>query len=208
MSRPRRIALAFAACLALALAPTAAADGAYKVLVVHVPGDAVAVFVTDPDDAPVPGVTFTARDAAGERWQRAGTTGDDGRWRFDLPARGPLMISATLAGMPVEARLEDGGEVDGLPELTRIVLQPPTAESSWQGQPISLSLRDADLRETLRSLAKIGGFNLVLDEAVEGAVTLELEDVPLDQAIAAILRTHNLGMEVTGRGWRVTAGGG
>lgn len=69
----------------------------------------------------------------------------------------------------------------------------------WKGEKISLSLKDADLVEVLRSFAKLTEINLVIDPTVTGKVTAELHDVPLDQALAVILKTHQLGAELDGR---------
>lgn len=73
----------------------------------------------------------------------------------------------------------------------------PERESRWTGEPVSMSLRDADLVETLRSFARLGDFNLLLQPGVRGNVTVELRDVPWDQAMSMILRMHGLGMEMT-----------
>lgn len=64
---------------------------------------------------------------------------------------------------------------------------------------ISLSLREADLVEVLRSFARIGGFDLVVDPAVQGTVTVELRDVRWQDALVVILRSHGLAAEVNGR---------
>ncbi|MEO1365551.1 MAG: secretin and TonB N-terminal domain-containing protein [Acidobacteriota bacterium] len=74
----------------------------------------------------------------------------------------------------------------------------PEAQPRWSGEPVSLSLRDADLVETLRSFARLGDFNLLLQPGIKGSVTVELNDVPWDQAMAVILRTQGLGMEISG----------
>ena len=68
----------------------------------------------------------------------------------------------------------------------------------WVGSPISLSLRDADLVEVLRSIARLADVNLVIQPGVSGSVTLELKDVPWDQALHVILKTHGLGAELDG----------
>ncbi|HXT50927.1 MAG TPA: secretin and TonB N-terminal domain-containing protein, partial [Thermoanaerobaculia bacterium] len=75
--------------------------------------------------------------------------------------------------------------------------------SRWHGFPISLSLRDAPLPEVLRSFAKIAGVNLVLAPGISGNVTVELKDVPWDQALWVILKTHGLAAEIDGRIWTV-----
>ena len=81
--------------------------------------------------------------------------------------------------------------------------RPPSGASRWHGFPISLSLRDAPLQEVLRSFARIAGVNLVLAPGVTGSVTVELKDVPWDQALWVILKTHDLGAEIDGRVWSV-----
>ncbi|MEM8963138.1 MAG: secretin and TonB N-terminal domain-containing protein [Acidobacteriota bacterium] len=74
----------------------------------------------------------------------------------------------------------------------------PEQRNEWQGEKIDLSLKDADLRSTLLSFAEIGDFNLILDDSVQGTVTVELRGVPWDQALVAILKTHGLGLEISG----------
>ena len=71
-------------------------------------------------------------------------------------------------------------------------------EKKYFGALIDLSLRDADLIETLRSFAEIGRFNLVIQPGVQGKVTVELKRVPWDQALEQILKIHGLGLEITG----------
>jgi type IV pilus assembly protein PilQ len=83
------------------------------------------------------------------------------------------------------------------------VTAPRRPAGRWKGFPISLSLRDAPLPEVLRSFARLAGFNLVLDPRVQGEVTVELKDVPWDQALHVILKTHGMGAEVDGRVWLV-----
>jgi hypothetical protein len=64
---------------------------------------------------------------------------------------------------------------------------------------ISLSVRDADLVEVVRSLARIAGVNLIVDPGVSGKVTAELVNVRWDVALATILKTQGLAMELDGR---------
>lgn len=68
----------------------------------------------------------------------------------------------------------------------------------YVGEPISLSLKEADLVETLRNFAQIGKFNLILDPSISGTVTVELKNVPWDQALEQILKVHGLGLEISG----------
>jgi hypothetical protein len=83
-------------------------------------------------------------------------------------------------------------------------LSRPNTAPRWHGEPITLSLRDAPLPEVLRTFAKVAGVNLILDPKVQGSVTVELQDVPWDQALYVILKTHGMAAEVDGRIWVVT----
>lgn len=73
----------------------------------------------------------------------------------------------------------------------------------FRGAHISLSLKDADLKEVLRSFARLADVNLVIDPAVEGKVSVELHDVPWDQALYVILKSNGIAAELDGRVWRV-----
>src|ERR1700694_1686151 len=46
------------------------------------------------------------------------------------------------------------------------------AESRWAGEPISLDVKDADLRDILHTFAELTGLNMVIDPDVRGAVTV------------------------------------
>ncbi len=71
-------------------------------------------------------------------------------------------------------------------------------QKRYFGEPIDLSLKDADLVEILRSFAEIGRFNLIIQPGVQGKVTVELKQVPWDQALEQILKISGLAMEITG----------
>ena len=74
----------------------------------------------------------------------------------------------------------------------------PTTVSRWSGEAISLDLKDADIRDVLKTFAKLGRFNLAIDPDVKGSVTVRLENVPWDQALDVILRMNGLGYVVEG----------
>jgi type IV pilus assembly protein PilQ len=58
-------------------------------------------------------------------------------------------------------------------------------------RPISLDVQDADISTVLRSLAGFSGTNIVASPNVEGKVTVKLDEVPWEQALAVILRAHS-----------------
>src|SRR4051812_9087314 len=118
-----------------------------------------------------------------------------------------VLCLTTTALSAQEAGDRAGGRPRAVPVGAHGLLergQGPSGQGQWKGFPISLSLRDAPLTEVLRAFAQIAGFNLVLDPRIpQGTVTVELKDVPWDQALSVILKTYGLAAEVDGRLWRV-----
>jgi type IV pilus assembly protein PilQ len=76
-------------------------------------------------------------------------------------------------------------------------------EKHFTGEPISLELKDADIKDVLRSFAKITGLNIVVDPDVSGSVTVQLDNVPWDQALDIILRINGLSYVVENNVLRV-----
>ena len=60
---------------------------------------------------------------------------------------------------------------------------------------IDLDLQRADVRDVLRLLAEVGGVNLIYGDEVAGEVTLRLNGVPWQQALAAVLAVKGLAMQ-------------
>jgi hypothetical protein len=126
-------------------------------------------------------------------------------------AAGEPTPSPTVAAPPPARRPAGGTTVapvrpQRVPVLDRGAIelgQPRARQGRWKGFPISLSLRDAPLPEVLRSFARIAGINVVLDPGVEGEVTVELKDVPWDQALYVILKSHGMAAEIDGTVWVV-----
>ncbi len=71
-------------------------------------------------------------------------------------------------------------------------------EKQYYGELIDMSLRKADLVETLRSFSTISDLNFVIQPNVGGSVTVELKGVPWDQAMWQILKINNLGLDIDG----------
>ena len=67
-----------------------------------------------------------------------------------------------------------------------------TQEVQFTGEPITLTLKDADIKDVLRTFSALTQLNIVLDPSVSGSVTVELRDVPWDQALDLILRINGL----------------
>ncbi|HEY1250503.1 MAG TPA: type IV pilus secretin PilQ [Thermoanaerobaculia bacterium] len=67
------------------------------------------------------------------------------------------------------------------------------ASTQFTGEPISLDLKDADIKDVFRTISQLTGLNIVIDPEVRGTVTVQLEDVPWDQALDLILKQNSLG---------------
>jgi type IV pilus assembly protein PilQ len=67
------------------------------------------------------------------------------------------------------------------------------SQSQFTGEPISLDLKDADIKDVFRTISQLTGLNIVIDPEVRGNVTVQLEDVPWDQALDLILKQNSLG---------------
>lgn len=66
-------------------------------------------------------------------------------------------------------------------------------QTQFTGEPISLDLKDADIKDVFRTISQLTGLNIVIDPEVRGTVTVQLENVPWDQALDLILKQNSLG---------------
>ncbi len=57
---------------------------------------------------------------------------------------------------------------------------------------ISVSLRDSDVRQTMRMIADKAGLNIIFHNSVEGAITLDLVNVTLNDAFKMIMQASDL----------------
>jgi len=79
--------------------------------------------------------------------------------------------------------------------------QPP---AKYTGEPISVNLKDVDLKDFFRLIHEISGLNVVLDPSVKGSVpALVLDEVPWDQALDIVLRNNQLDKQLEGNVLRV-----
>lgn len=69
---------------------------------------------------------------------------------------------------------------------------------AWTAEALSLHVADGDVRVVLHSIAEAGGINLVLDDSVQGSITLSLDDVEPEEACQLIACAKGLSMEKNG----------
>jgi len=83
-------------------------------------------------------------------------------------------------------------------EATPPVVPEAKAEGRYKGKKISLDFQDAEVGPIFRLLADVNDYNLVLDPAVKGKITIKLMNVPWDQALDIILNQTHLSYRVDG----------
>jgi type IV pilus secretin PilQ/predicted competence protein len=77
-------------------------------------------------------------------------------------------------------------------------------KKTYRGQLVSFDFKDADVRDVLKILTDISGFNFVVSKDVEGMITLKLNSVPWDKALDVVLESAGLGAVVEGKVIKVT----
>jgi type IV pilus assembly protein PilQ len=73
----------------------------------------------------------------------------------------------------------------------------------YTGAPLNLDLKDLDIKDFFRLIHELSGLNVVLDPSVKGIVTIDVTDIPWDQALAIVLRNNGLECELEGNVLRI-----
>ena len=68
---------------------------------------------------------------------------------------------------------------------------PSTSERMYSGSKISLDFVDSDLQDIFRLISDVSGVSIIFGEDVKGKRTVQLQNIPWDQALEMILRTNN-----------------
>ena len=115
-----------------------------------------------------------------------------------LPAAHGAMQAQDSASAPkaVEAPVNMAAEQKSHP-------QPVTTTVKYTGEPISVNLKDVDLKDFFRLIHEISGLNVVLDPDVHGSLTIVLDDVPWDQALDIVLKNNMLSRQLDGNVLRI-----
>jgi type IV pilus secretin PilQ/predicted competence protein len=81
--------------------------------------------------------------------------------------------------------------------------KPASTGSKYTGEPISVNLKDVDLKDFFRLIHEISGLNVVLDPQIHGNLTIVLDDVPWDQALDIVLKNNDLSRQLDGNVLRI-----
>jgi type IV pilus assembly protein PilQ len=124
---------------------------------------------------------------------------------FDVPEQQiPTGVSEKASAESRSPWVADDSQLIEKAEAVQILDSPTTAgeayavtevsseEQQWSGEPITLTLKDADIKDVLKTFSVLTELNIVLDPGVSGSVTVELREVPWDQALDLILKINGL----------------
>lgn len=68
-----------------------------------------------------------------------------------------------------------------------------TGNSKFYGRPISIQVKDADIRDILGFIANESGTNMIIAQDVSGTISLKLREIPWDQALVTVMKAKGLG---------------
>ena len=80
-----------------------------------------------------------------------------------------------------------------LPTDEGIFLGEIDASHQWTGFPLNLNLVNANIHNVFRLISAVSKLNIVTSDDVTGTVTVQLNEVPWDQALVAVLQAKGLG---------------
>lgn len=186
-------------------------------------GSTMAVFQVTGEDLPVPAVLSTDDNALTLLWE--GTSLPSGTWQKTFPtplvqgvtlkqeadgvvmrvlAARRLYLSRTVGDPPsplMHLHLTTGeAEAVDIPlpvmGVPKVIAGDPFASSS----PVTLQLRDSDLRDVFRMLGTMVNMNVVIDPSVPATpVTISLNNVPMNEAFAYLMRMYDVSYALMGK---------
>jgi type IV pilus secretin PilQ/predicted competence protein len=123
----------------------------------------------------------------------------------------PFATHASLAAEPaaINAALQQQQQqpAQSTPAGTTVSVSGPSSTNCttgrYTGEPFGMNFKDLDLKDFFRLIHEISGLNVVLDPSVKGSVTIVLDDVPWDQALAIVLDNNGLACTLQGNVLRI-----
>src|SRR5882762_9058567 len=127
--------------------------------------------------------------------------------RFALPGEltQPSVLLASFGGSTEPARPtpQQAAQQQSGNAAATVANSQATATGRYTGEPISVNLKDVDLKDFFRLIHEISGLNVVLDPAVKGSLTIVLDEVPWDQALDIVLQNNGLDKQLNGNVLRI-----
>jgi len=124
---------------------------------------------------------------------------------FEEESSEPEHMIEAKTSIPAEpsAKVNGNGNADPRPQEQFTPTTVAEQEVQYSGEIISMKFKDADLRDVILYLGDFAGLNVVFDPEVRGVVTVDLKDIPWDQALDLILKTNKVGKTLEGNVLRI-----
>jgi type IV pilus assembly protein PilQ len=119
-----------------------------------------------------------------------------------LPGDAPASAASNTPAEPAQTRPAPAPSTPG--QTTQATQGSQYGQAGFVGEPISLNVVNADIRDILNYITEQYGVNFVVDASVQRVpVTINVTDVPWNFALDSILKANRLGVEVNGNILRV-----
>ena len=130
--------------------------------------------------------------------------------RLKAHAEQPATIDAANPEVHVRAIAHENGTADVETRfageatiVTKIVAKTATTSKTSRSKGISLDLKDADIRDVLKTFSQLTNTQILVDDDISGSVTVNVYDRPWTEVFDRMLSDANLRSERTGNTIRV-----
>ena len=157
-------------------------------------------------DIPVPDSMKADREVAIESSSSVSPSGGDGG--IESSYRDEVLIGSSGRTVDPQAAFGSGSGSSDPSSLAGLasgfMIDSSSATSTpYSGRQISLDFVNADIHSIFRLISSVSRLNIVAGDDVTGTVTVRMENVPWDQALAAILQSKGLASQRFGNIVRV-----
>lgn len=126
---------------------------------------------------------------------------------IEMTAESPLQLRSMRGVAPADSytlRFITSAKVEKMvqePAATRVVVKKPVPTGPFASTtPITLDLRDTELRDVFRMLGAHMKKNIIIDPSLPPAlVTMTLKNVPLSEAFAYLMKTYDVSYHMVGK---------
>jgi type II secretory pathway component HofQ len=196
--------------LVLASAPVASATTTTTTTTAAVvPAPASAENPSKPADFAFVEPKYSVKDAkADDKAAQPAVKAQEAAGRFADKTAAELVATSTNAALGQTAGNGNGQGIQPAVNLAaeqkvQMEQKPAANGAKYTGEPISVNLKDVDLKDFFRLIHEISGLNVVLDPMVHGNLTIVLDDVPWDQALDIVLKNNELSRQLDGNVLRI-----
>jgi type IV pilus assembly protein PilQ len=205
----KSVAASVAPKLVLASAPLASAPVTLATTTAAAPIPAPAENLAKPADFAFVEPKYSVKDAkADDKAAQPAAKAQEAAGRFADKTAAELIATSANAALGQTAGNGNGQGIQPAVNLAaeqkvQMEQKPAVNGAKYTGEPISVNLKDVDLKDFFRLIHEISGLNVVLDPMVHGNLTIVLDDVPWDQALDIVLKNNDLSRQLDGNVLRI-----